>query len=51
VNEKKRGNFERALHFFTFLKRAIPKTLYACTCMETNRVALLPSGPSPGVRP
>ncbi len=28
--------------FSIFLKRALPKTLFACTCMETNRVALLP---------
>lgn len=39
---KKRGNFERSRYFFTFLKRAIPKTLFACTCMETNHVEVLP---------
>jgi hypothetical protein len=35
---KRRGFFRRLHDFFTFLKRVIPKTLYDCTCMETNRV-------------
>jgi hypothetical protein len=37
--KKKEGISRVARHFFTFLKRAIPKTLFASTCMETNRVA------------
>jgi hypothetical protein len=41
--KKKEGISRGARHFFTFLKGAIPKTLFVCTCVETNRVALLPS--------
>ena len=37
--KKKEGVSRVARYFFTFLKRAIPKTLFACTCMETNRPA------------
>jgi hypothetical protein len=37
--KKERGFFGPPQHFFTFLKRATPKTLFASTCMETNRVA------------
>jgi hypothetical protein len=39
---KKNGYFPGPRDFVTFLKRAVPKTLFACTCMETNRLALLP---------
>src|SRR6266436_7101633 len=40
VNEKKEGISRGARHLLTFLKRAIPKTLFVCTCMGPNRGAL-----------
>jgi hypothetical protein len=40
---KKSGISRSPRDFVTFLKRAVPKTLFACTCIETNRLALLPS--------
>jgi hypothetical protein len=41
--KKKAGISRGPRDFVTFLKRAVPKTLFACTCIETNRLALLPS--------
>jgi hypothetical protein len=41
---KKSGYSRGPRDFVTFLKRAVPKTLFACTCIETDRQALLLPG-------